>query len=87
MNLTATSGVYLEGRGIMVVGDIFSIPAYAHGCIACPHSLMGFWLTGSATMFAGGRPMVTMQSIGTASGGCGSGLTNPIENALPQIMR
>lgn len=54
------------------VGDNSSIPADAHGCMACPHPGIGEAVSGSPDVRCNGRPALRVGDRGIHEACCGS---------------
>ncbi|MBM4386627.1 MAG: PAAR domain-containing protein [Deltaproteobacteria bacterium] len=53
------------------LGDKSRCPADAHGCVACPHSVIGPAISGSGDVFINSRPAVRVGDKGVHAACCG----------------
>ncbi len=58
--------------GAVRIGDKARCPSDFHGCVGCPHSVIGPAITGSADVLINGKPAVRMGDSGIHSACCGA---------------
>lgn len=56
--------------GAARVGDMARNPADGHGCLACPHPVVGPIISGSGNVFVNGRPSARIQDPGIHAACC-----------------